>query len=418
MKRAAEIKNHLFDLATRGIKYDLARMAEAVNRCGNPQQAYPSFHVAGTNGKGSVCAYLESALRHCGIRTGLFTSPHLVDFEERFMINGRPIAESIWLRVYDDLQPVIEDFAFTFFEATALLAFEIFKREKVEWAVFETGLGGRLDATNVVVPRVAVITRLAMDHREFLGDTLASIAGEKLGIVKRGVPLVMAKPDIPDVADLAIRRCTDNDSPCTFVDDVSVSRAVDLDGVSFTWDNLQFRANLRGGYQVQNAIVALNALKAAGFESGSSIKEGVRAARLPGRFQVECIRGKTVVFDVGHNPNAAENFCSAFCERFTEKNVCMVLGIMKDKDFAGMLPHYARIARHLLLAAPATVRAAQPESLHAALPKDFSGACSIAPSIAEAISLAMSGPEEIVCAAGSFYTVGEAMTALGMRPYA
>jgi len=178
MTNAGDIRTHLFSLATRGIKYDLDRMRHAALMCNNPQDQYSSFHVAGTNGKGSTCAFLESVLRSCGKKTGLFTSPHLVRFEERFMINGRPIGEALWLAVYEDLRPTIDEQELTFFEATTLMAFELFLREKVEWAVFETGLGGRLDATNVVVPRVSVISRLALDHKEYLGNDLVSVAGK------------------------------------------------------------------------------------------------------------------------------------------------------------------------------------------------------------------------------------------------
>ena len=418
MEQGPEIRKHLFSLAARGIKYDLARMAMAAARCGNPQQAYPSFHVAGTNGKGSTCAYIESALRHCGIRTGLFTSPHIVNFEERFMVNGRPVAESVWLPVYRDLQPVIEEFGFTFFEATALMAFEIFKREKVEWVVFETGLGGRLDATNVVVPRVSVITRVAMDHMEYLGHDLASIAGEKLGIAKKNVPLVFAAPEGSAVRALADARCGEIGTSCEFVSgEEAEACAFGPDGAAFRWEGGAYRINLRGDFQIVNALTALHALKAAGFTDAPRVAEGLREARLPGRFQVETVRGRTVVFDVGHNPNAAEAFCNSLQSRFRGKSLSLVLGVMKDKDIAGMMAQYARVAHRLILSAPATERAARPDVLRALVPPEFLGECAISPNVGAAVDAAFQGTEEVICIAGSFFTVGEAMGYLGIKPY-
>jgi dihydrofolate synthase/folylpolyglutamate synthase len=418
MEHAAEIRAHLFSLAARGIKYDLERMAKAASRCGNPQNTYPSFHIAGTNGKGSTCVYLESALRHCGIKTGLFMSPHLVNFEERFMVNGRPIAEATWLAVYHDLQSIIEEFAFTFFEATTLMAFEIFKRENVEWVVFETGLGGRLDATNVVVPRVSVITRIAMDHIEYLGNNIMSIAAEKLGIAKKGVPLVMARPAEEEVRALAKSRCRDLGSACTFVsEDEADAYTFDAEGAEFRRQGENYRVNLRGDFQISNAVTALHALTVAGFRDHRRIAEGLRSARLPGRFHVESIRNRTVVFDVGHNPNAAEAFCSSLQSRFKGKTVCFVLGIMKDKDSAGMLAQYARAARRFIFTAPATERAATPEVLRAAVPAGFSGECRTSPNVGAAVEMAFEGREEIICIAGSFFTVGEGMLRLGIEPY-
>ena len=418
MTDEAEIRSHLFGLATRGIKFGLDRMRQAALRCNDPQEGYPCFHVAGTNGKGSVCAYLESALRSCGKKTGLFTSPHLVDFEERFMINGRPAGAARWLGVYHDLRPIVDEMGLTFFEAATLMAFELFKREKVEWAIFETGLGGRLDATNVVVPRVAVISHIAMDHMEYLGHDLVSVAGEKLGIVKKHIPLVMAEPAEGAVRALAEKRCREMGAVCTFAGAREAARqAVDGEGVGFRWEGRSYRVGLQGEYQMENALVALHALKAAGFTGSECIAAGLARARLPGRFQVVPLRGRTVVFDVGHNPDAAEAFCKALQERFNGKKICFVTGIMKDKDIAGILGHYCIIAERFIFTQPATDRAAKPEELKKNLPGDYKGISYSSSSIASAMEAAFNSPEEIVCIAGSFFTVGEAMEHLGVKPY-
>jgi dihydrofolate synthase / folylpolyglutamate synthase len=418
MGPGSEIRQRLFGLAAHGIKYDLERMHAAVKKCGGPQQAYPSFHIAGTNGKGSTCAYLESALRSCGFRTGLFTSPHLVDFEERFMVDGKPVPEAAWLHVYRDLQPIIEEFKLTFFEASALMAFEIFRRQKVEWAVIETGLGGRLDATNVAVPRVSIISRIAMDHREYLGNDLASIASEKLGIVKKNVPLVIAAPESREIKDLVVARCQEAGASCRFIAQADATDcATDAQGSSFAWNGRRIRINLPGAYQVGNALLALNALDAAGIEDHGAIARGFEAAWLPGRFQILTVRKRCVVFDVGHNPDAAGAFCRELQERFNGESVCMVLGIMKDKEIAGMMPWYASVARRIILTAPATERAARPEALRENIPAGFNGECSIASTVAHAVAAAFASPEEVICIAGSFFTVGEAMTYLKIDPY-
>ncbi len=419
MDRGAAVRNHLFSLTARGIKYDLERMAAAAEACGNPQNAYPCFHVAGTNGKGSTCSYLESALRSCGHKTGLFTSPHLIRFEERFAINGRPIDETVWLEAYHGLQPVIEKLRLTFFEASTLLAFEIFKRQNVEWAVFETGLGGRLDATNILIPRVSIITRIAMDHMEYLGNDLLLIAAEKLGIVKQNVPLVMAEPALEAIRSLAVKRCEESGSPCHLVAAADASsRVIDSKGASFTWDNTRFRINLAGDYQVVNALLALSALKAAGFGDKRTIAKGLEKAWLPGRFHVIAVRNRpTAVFDVGHNPDAVQAFCRSLQNRFTGKPVCFVIGIMKDKDIAGMMRQYAALARRFICTAPATERAARPEDISARVPREFSGECRAVHGVAAAVETAFKGPEEIVCIAGSFFTVGEAMVYLNIDPY-
>ncbi|MBN2189160.1 MAG: bifunctional folylpolyglutamate synthase/dihydrofolate synthase [Chitinispirillaceae bacterium] len=417
---AVSVRRRLFALSARGIKYDLDRMRGAAEACGNPQRAYPCFHVAGTNGKGSVCAFLESCLRAQGFRTGLFTSPHLVGFEERFMVNGRPVDEPVWLDAYGTLQPAIERFRLTFFEASALLSFEIFRREKVAWAVFETGLGGRLDATNVVVPAVSVISRVALDHCEYLGNDLASICSEKLGIVKKGVPLVMAEPGDETLRALVLRYCAEQETSCCFVGTAEAAGRSDGSGGSlFTFDGKEYRISLPGAFQTGNAMLALAALKAAGLSTGNTaaVESGMSAAWLPGRFQTISVRARTTVFDVGHNPDAANAFCRALRERFKAQPACLVLGIMKDKDIAGMTARYAAAARRIICTAPATERAASPETIKNMVPGTFHGEVLASATVALAVEDAFKFPEDIICIAGSFFTVGEAMTYLNVEPY-
>ena len=181
MQTAADITSALFGRTSHGIKFGLERMVAAAAELGNPQTAYHSIHIAGTNGKGSTSAFIDSVVRENGFKTGLFTSPHIVNFEERFIINGKPIRSPRWMEVYRDLAPIIEKRGLTFFEAVTLIAYELFKREKVEWGVFETGMGGRLDSTNIITPEAAAITTIAMGQHELFRKRPYYDCGGKTG---------------------------------------------------------------------------------------------------------------------------------------------------------------------------------------------------------------------------------------------
>ncbi|HAJ79082.1 MAG TPA: hypothetical protein DCO75_04860, partial [Fibrobacteres bacterium] len=343
-----EIIDRLFSRTRHGIKLGIDRMLAASDEAGNPQNAYSSIHVAGTNGKGSVCAYMESVIRSTGFKTGLFTSPHIVNFEERFIINGNQVPTLKWLEVYCDVENIIEKYNLTFFEAITLIAFELFKREKVEWAIFETGMGGRLDATNIIVPRVSVISVIEMDHTEYLGKDLPSIAREKLGIVKKNVPLVMLKPPQSAIESLAIKRCDEMSAPCFMVsEDRDGAYATNGNSTNFLYKGKKFTTTLNGRFQVKNAIVAIKALECAGFNDSASMADGIASTILPGRFQILELLNRIVVFDVGHNPNAAEAMADALKIRFDGLPMCFVTGIMKDKDIAGILSHYCGMATRL-----------------------------------------------------------------------
>ena len=393
-------------------------MCAAAERLDNPQNQYKSIHVAGTNGKGSVCAYLESCLRRLGFKTGLFTSPHIVDFEERFIINGAPVSGEKWAGVYRDLEQMINGLNLTFFEAATLIAFELFKRENVEWAVFETGLGGRLDATNILRPKVSVITRIAMDHMEFLGSDLASIAKEKLGIVKPGVPLVMAEPQEPDIRKLSLAWCLQNKSRCEFVSELLAQEAAASGrSFSFAWHDRKFELPCAGRYQVQNAMVAIRTLNTAGFKDLAVIAEGIGTTVLPGRFQVLQMRGKTIVFDVGHNPDAAQSFAETLTAVFPNAAPCLVIGIMKDKDAAGIFEQYCKKASRILLTRPNIDRSATTRELRAKIPAWYKGDVAEIDCVGDAVDAALASECDVVCVAGSFYTVGEGMKKLGVAPY-
>jgi len=418
MQTAADITSALFGRTSHGIKFGLERMVAAAAELGNPQTAYHSIHIAGTNGKGSTSAFIDSVVRENGFKTGLFTSPHIVNFEERFIINGKPIRSPRWMEVYRDLAPIIEKRGLTFFEAVTLIAYELFKREKVEWGVFETGMGGRLDSTNIITPEAAAITTIAMDHMNYLGNDLITIAGEKLGIVKHGVPLVMALPPRPEIAECARAKCNDIGSPLEFV---SMNDAHDIrmleTGTEFSFNGRRYFTQLPGDYQVQNCLVALKTLEAAGLTDFDAAVRGIEKTFLPGRFQVVRIQSRTVIFDVGHNPNAAEQLVKTIETRFAGQSVCVVAGIMKDKDSASILAVYCKCAARLVLTHPNIDRAADAAVLTQNVPADYARPVQVVSNVKDAVFAAFKNPENVICITGSFYTVGEAMRALGVRPF-
>jgi dihydrofolate synthase / folylpolyglutamate synthase len=419
MDESNEIAQRLFSRTTQGIKLGLERMQSAAKRFGDPQNSYATIHVAGTNGKGSTCAYIEAVLRSQGHTTGLFTSPHIVSFEERFIINGRPVSSGQWVDVYRDLESTIEELGLTFFEAATLIAFELFKREKVDFAVFETGMGGRLDSTNIIMPRACAITRIAMDHMAFLGNDLVSIAREKLGIVKKDVPCIMAEPQSQEVRELAQTICGENLARLEFVDVTKDVRDIETagNGGSFTYDNQRFVLSLAGTHQVQNALVAIKTLKSIGVHDLQKMSGEMEKTFLPGRFHVVKHGRKTIVFDVGHNPDAALSFIETCSRRFAGAPVCLVIGIMKDKDMAGMFQQYCKTVKRIFLTRPEGERSAGTALLQSSVPTWFRGPIQEIPAVGEAVKAALTSPEKVIGIAGSFFTVGEAMTSLNVPPY-
>ncbi|MDG5816716.1 bifunctional folylpolyglutamate synthase/dihydrofolate synthase [Chitinispirillales bacterium ANBcel5] len=412
IKKAESIRKHLFSLQRRGIKYELERMERAARRCGYPHLSHKCIHVAGTNGKGSTCTMIQTALTHLGFKTGLFTSPHLICFEERFKVDGKAVLEEEWVEVYHELEEIIDSLGLTFFEASTLMAFELFKRKGVEWAVYETGMGGRLDATNIVKPQVSVITPIAMDHTEFLGPTLKHIANEKLGIVKKGVPVYVAKPRERDVSELIKTHCAQQNTNVSFV---SQNEAENIDttenGIKFWYKNTSFSMPLYGRFQVLNSLLAINALLGAGVGEIETIADALSSVQIRGRFQVEQIGNKTVVIDVAHNEDAAKMLSQTLKEHFDDKSKLMVCGVMKDKDYESMIHEFTSEVSEIVLCKPQIQRAANPEDLER-FTAHFTGKVRIIRSVSEALNYALTSNHELLCVAGSFYTAGEAISAL------
>lgn len=414
MLQADVIRQNLFSRTGYGIKYDLERMIKAADECGNPQNSFKSFHIAGTNGKGSTCTYLEAMLRGSGFKTGLYTSPHIVDFEERFQINGIPVTEALWIEVYSDLKMIIEKHELTFFEATTLMAFEMFKRQNVSWAVIETGLGGRLDATNIIKPEVSVICAIDIDHKDYLGDTIEKIAFEKCGIIKDATPVVMLENKDSAVMQQAFTISKMKNASLTVVNPVNTTAFENENGVTVCdTTGTMLTVPMKGKFQIANLLLALKAFHLSGLEVGTDSVRALSETSVPGRFQVLTYKNKTLILDVGHNPQASLMLVAELQKRFKNHTVCMVIGIMKDKDYQTMIHNYCIIADRIIFTQPELPRAASVETLESCIIDNTIHVSQR--SIADACKEAIEGPEDIVCIAGSFHTVGEACVALGIK---
>ncbi len=418
MRNSQKLLEDLFARTTQGIKFGLKRITRAAEELDNPQNSFKSIHVAGTNGKGSVCAFCESILLCQGLVTGLFTSPHIHHFEERFRINGTCVLTGEWLAVYEDIEEIVNRYELTFFEISALIAFELFKRKNVEWAIIETGLGGRLDATNIIHPAASIITNIGIDHTEYLGSDIRSVAKEKLGIVKAQTPLIIAEQNYSEVIPLAQQVCTERHSPMHIV---SYADATDLElndsGSTFYYRDTALSIALSGKHQVINALCALKAVEVLDISDKRKVCEALGKAVLPARFQVASIKGKTIVFDVAHNPQAASVLCKTLTHQFGDLMISIVAGIMADKEKQAMMLNYTGCAANLIITRPKTPRVANPSELTQLVPESFNGTVTIIEDVGDAVHFAMEKFEGIICITGSFYTVGEAMAALGIEPY-
>lgn len=332
--------------------FNLTRMEEFVARLGSPHHDYDSIHVAGSKGKGSVSALCASALRAQGYRVGLYTSPHLKDFEERMQINGSPIPREKLVKLIEEIRPVIDSFQFlTTFEIMTGLCFLYFSREQVDLAVVEVGLGGRLDSTNVISPLISVITALFLDHVTILGETIEEIAAEKGGIIKPGIPVVVAPQESSAANRILEGIAHKQQSPLLFVDREYAWQKItaSLEGQRFRVvrsdqpaddQGLELEIPLLGNYQAENALTAYAVLKELNQQEvpvrDAAIQQGFKQVDWPGRFEV-LRRDPPVIVDSAHNPASCRHLISTIDEFFPEKPVVLIFGISEDKQLQGML---------------------------------------------------------------------------------
>ena len=419
---------YLYGLEFRGMKFGLRNIRMLVSGAGHPERTFPSIHVAGTNGKGSTSAFLASAFTEAGYRTGLYTSPHLVRFTERIRIDGKEIAHDRLAGYVRRLRPLIEKSGATFFEATTCVAFLYFAEENVDVAVIETGLGGRLDATNVLRPLVSVITNVSLEHTELLGTTVRAIAREKGGIIKPSVPVVTGAED-PAVISVLRRRAAAcgvrlrRSSNLVSLTRHSAAGKVSLASPRFSMGKV--RLDLEGRYQHANAALALAVLDTLLGQPGAG--KGFRRLTPPvvrrafervlantglrGRMERQVGAGRGILLDVAHNPAGMRTLARELRER-GEKNLVAVFGVMKDKDYSAMLSELSAAAGTVVAVAPAQKRALPAAEIcreGEALGLTVRKGGSVASGIRMAARMTKRGR---ILITGSHYVVGEALRAL------
>lgn len=419
MPSRKEILKYLYGLEAHGIKPGLGRIKRLLRALGDPQKGFHSIHVAGTNGKGSTCAFLFSVLREAGFPTGLYTSPHLERFNERIRTSTGLISDKDVVRTALRVKEAADETGqkASFFEFTTAMAFEYFRMRGVEMAVVETGMGGRWDATNVLSPLVSVITTVGLDHMEYLGDDITSIAREKAGIIKKGAPLITGVAKGPALKVLMAKAKEKRSSVFLSGRDFAFTRGpgglFDYAGASMALEGLSI--GLIGGHQHSNAACALAALEAIGEMgyriTGPSIRRGLKEAQWPGRVEVVG-RRPLIVLDAAHNPDGARSLGEAL-KTFGWRRLIIVLGIMSDKDVEGILKPLAPLSDVVMVAAPATPRAASAETLVDLLKRHKRPARPY-PSVAAACRAALKEAkrDDAICVTGSIYTVGEARKCL------
>ncbi len=394
-----------------GAKFGLERMQALLAGLDHLERQQRFVHVAGTNGKGSTCAMIASALRQSGLRTGLYISPHLVDPTERIQIDGHPISPDAFAAAFQAVHEVAErlidegkiDAHPSYFETVTAMAFLVF-RDQSEITVLEVGLGGRLDATNVVTPELCVITPVHYDHESFLGSTLPLIAAEKAGILKPHVPLIMGRQE-PGAEAVIQARAAELGCPVKRVEDVTVSDiAADAYGSRFTIDGETYRCPLPGHHQIDNAVAVILACRELGL-APDDIRDGIAQTRWPGR--LEFVRRRPdFVLDGAHNPSGARALAQYIREFCRDRPVWLVYGTMRDKAVEEVTALLFPLADRLILTAPNFPRALRPEALLLATDHP---SVTIAPTVAEAIGIAGEAPRDaIVFFSGSLFLVGEA----------
>ncbi len=423
----SETIEYLYGIRLFGQKLGLETTQYLLRLMGDPQKSLRFIHIAGTNGKGSVAAMLHAVLSASGYKTGLYTSPHLVSFCERFQVNGRPIDEADVVRLVEGIKPVLEQVAAnpefhapTFFETVTAIALRYFEEQKVDVVVWETGLGGRLDATNVVVPLVSVVTNIAFDHTQYLGETLAQIAGEKCGIIKPGVPVVTAA-----VAEEALQviqssaaaqgsalTAVGRDICATRLSEDEQCQRLELTGTRRSYGPLTIP--LLGAHQTINCATAVAALEASGLAvSTKQVHDGLIRTAWPGRFQI-VHHDPPVVLDGAHNAAAAERLAATLREHIAGRKLTLILGVLRDKNYDQMCQILAPLAVRVLCVPVNSERTSEPDQLarwcKAANP---AARITVERNLSSAYAQARSEGAETIAITGSLFLVGEALDRLG-----
>lgn len=396
----------LYGLRLFGAKLGLENTFKLAALAGHPEKRLRFIHVAGTNGKGSTCAILESIYRQAGLRTGLFTSPHLVSFRERIQVRRELISEPDVVRLVEKFRELLAEFPKdhhpTFFEVVTVMALDFFAEQACDLVIWETGLGGRLDATNIVTPMASAITNIALDHQQWLGDTLEKIAFEKAGIIKPGIPVATSADEPKTLAvirDVANRK----KAPLTIADATSAAR---IPGI----------LSLRGEYQKRNAALALAVVNILQNEipvSAEHIAGGLKRVQWPGRLQLlEQPTGKKMLLDGAHNIAGAKVLCEAVEKEFQSRDRTLILGVLRDKDWRQICEILAPLAGQILTVPVSSQRTADPDDLtEACRTANPSATIWMCHSLSEALEKVAA--ENFVIITGSLYLIGEALELLG-----
>ncbi|MCC6261900.1 MAG: bifunctional folylpolyglutamate synthase/dihydrofolate synthase [Anaerolineales bacterium] len=393
--------------------FNLDRMFALLEALGNPQSKYPIIHVAGTKGKGSVSALSASALQAAGYKTGLYTSPHLLDFCERIQIDGAPITHAQLNELIEEIKPQVAKIEkLTTFEITTALGFMAFAKYDVDAAIFEVGLGGRLDATNVVVPKVSVITSLSYDHTAVLGNTLTLIAGEKAGIIKNNIPVV-SSPQKDEALQVLERIAKEKHCDFTLVGRDIKSEFVEssLAGQKFSIQHSAFIIPLLGKYQIENAVAAYMALKKSGIEiSDEQIQKGFSQVQWRARFEI-ARRSPPLIFDSAHNQDSFERLSSTLEEYFPDKKVYLIFGASEDKNILSMFAALKSKLKKVIATRADHPRALEVEKIVSLAEQAGAESEAVVPvraALARALDLS-SKDGSIVLSAGSMFVTAEVM---------
>ena len=409
----------------RGSYLGLEEISKVLDRLGNPEKQLKFVHVAGTNGKGSTATLLESCLRKAGYRVGLYTSPHLVRYNERFKVNGEEISDELLASATERVKAVVDTLekAPTQFELMTCIGFCCFLEAGCDIVVLEVGLGGRADTTNVIpVPEAAVITRIGLEHTEILGDTLEKITAEKAGIVKAGGTVILCDPT-REVFGVTEEICRRQGAELILSDPAEAKPLTrSVEGQKFSWKQYpEISLSLLGKHQLQNgctALATLEALRGKGWDiPEEAVLEGFRTAVWPGRF--ECVSTQpTVIIDGGHNQQCAEAIADALKEYFPGKKCTFLIGVMADKNFKGIFDALLPLAEKILAVTPDSPRALKAPRLCEKLGEEY-GYFNAIPyeTLDDALKALMQGAtaEDLICICGSLYMVGDVRKALGLK---
>jgi dihydrofolate synthase/folylpolyglutamate synthase len=419
------------------INFNLTRMQKILASVGNPHRHFQSVHVAGTKGKGSTCYMLANMLQAAGYKVGLYTSPHLVDIRERIQINGEVIPEANFVSALNKLLPEIREASAknspTFFEILTAIGFVYFAEQKVDIAIVETGLGGRLDSTNVLKPQVCAITTIGMDHMQILGNTLEKIAAEKAGIIKSGVP-VISVPQTPEVKAVLAKAAQATRAPIKFTgEDIDFSYRFESSRLSgphtricLTTPRSKYEhlpVPLPGEHQAVNcglALAILDTLKEKGYKIDDALAlEGLAKTKIAGRMEF-INEDPRILIDGAHNPTSMEALIKTIGQHVSYDSMMVIFGCAADKDVDGMLDQIATGADKIIFTKSGNMRSASPEDLAAKFEERTGRMAQWTPNIAEALRIAGSVVTrgDIICVTGSFYLAGEAKKLFLERPLA